>query len=732
MAPPVAYPSTGSPMADHREALVGAEAICASDDDDSDVGDQLKAEELDENGAVKCEYYAGNLSKWTNYLHGWQDRYIVLRDGTLSYYKSEHETAYGCRGAISLAGVNIRPHEFDECRFDVTVNDSVWYMRAETEEKRDKWIQAILASRHAESGYASESSLQRHGSMMSLTSLSTASTSSFKRGRGLKEKLAEMETYRDILCTQVDALQSYFDALASQNSGGSASNGQQTAAASAAAHELTTPSSSKDFLDDDDESDFEADMSQPQQNSHPPAKSNSSTETSTNIPPSNPVVLGLTNANLHHLGGSGHRRTPSSASAAGSTFSSGGTPKHNASNINPSTQQAMDFKGEAITFKATTAGILATLGHCIELMNQREEAWHQKLSKEVEKRRKIQELYKQAVIEQSTVTTPASLIQLRTGPDYQEGPHSALNEEEFFDAVDAAIDHYEQEVQFQDSSKQSNHSLNSTLTPTPTVVPTERPSIDSYFEKPLPPEDKHFDEIEKTTEEHIKYAKSSVEADLEWQPIAEDGEMKVYVREVEVDGVVCDPLKATHTVYGVTAREMCHYFFDPSCRLDWEVTLEVTNTISQLADDTVISHQIHKRVWPAAQRDCLFLSHMRPLTDEKVDCSNSGDAASFPGHAWIVVNFSVDEPEVPLASRTRARVHVSLLCQTELIKPLKPGESISRDNLRCKIVYQSYVNPGGWVPASVLRAVYKREYPRFVKRFSQYVIDQSKDKPILY
>ena len=182
-------------------------------------------------------------------------------------------------------------------------------------------------------------------------------------------------------------MQSYFDALASQNSGGSASNGQQTAAASAAAHELTTPSSSKDFLDDDDESgvfhvllssvdsyalwlnsnfftiamnqhntqvslassfrfaDFEADMSQPQQNSHPPAKSNSSTETSTNIPPSNPVVLGLTNANLHHLGGSGHRRTPSSASAAGSTFSSGGTPKHNASNINPSTQQAMDFKG---------------------------------------------------------------------------------------------------------------------------------------------------------------------------------------------------------------------------------------------------------------------------------------------------------------------------------------------------------------------------------------------------
>lgn len=29
----------------------------------------------------------GYLSKWTNYIHGWQPRFIVLKDGTLSYYK---------------------------------------------------------------------------------------------------------------------------------------------------------------------------------------------------------------------------------------------------------------------------------------------------------------------------------------------------------------------------------------------------------------------------------------------------------------------------------------------------------------------------------------------------------------------------------------------------------------------------------------------------------------------
>ena len=41
----------------------------------------------------------------------------------------------------------------------------------------------------------------------------------------------------------------------------------------------------------------------------------------------------------------------------------------------------MDFKGESFTFKATTAGIVATMSHCIELMSQREDAWRKKLEK---------------------------------------------------------------------------------------------------------------------------------------------------------------------------------------------------------------------------------------------------------------------------------------------------------------------------------------------------------------
>lgn len=51
-------------------------------------------------------------------------------------------------------------------------------------------------------------------SLNSVASVSMASTGSFKRGRGLKEKLAEMETFKDILCKQVETLQTYFDACA--------------------------------------------------------------------------------------------------------------------------------------------------------------------------------------------------------------------------------------------------------------------------------------------------------------------------------------------------------------------------------------------------------------------------------------------------------------------------------------------------------------------------------------
>lgn len=568
----------------------------------------------------------GTLCKWTNYIHGWQDRYIVLKDGTLSYYKSENDTAFGCRGAISIYKATVKPHEFDECRFDVSVNDCVWYLRADCPEQRNHWVEALEAYK-VDSAYGSENSLRRHGSALSLGS---TSVSSLKKGRGLREKLLEMETFRDILCRQVDTLQGYFDACAA------------VAASSSACTDDAEESSAEECGGDS-------------------GSATGDSSRASDFLSSRLKVMAL---------------------GTGGSIGCGG--------------HAIDFKGEAITFKATTAGILATLSHCIDLMAQREDAWKRRLEREVDKRKKLEDAYKQAMSE-ARAQPPVVL----GGPDYEEGPHSMMNEEEFFDAIDAALDRNEQQ---EEEKRQIKNKVRELLRP-----------ASAASQHPL------WNEIEDTTLEQLRYALMGV-GEGGWQLFAEDGEMKMYRREVEEGGVVCDPLKAVHMVRGVTGREMCHYFFSPDVRFDWETTLETMNVVEALEPTTVIVHQIHKRVWPATQRDALFWSHMARMPN-----TQDPDAHDI----WIVCNNSCDAPEVSVGKCVRVRLTVCLMGQT-FVDPPQPNSEITRDNISCRITYCSTINPGGWAPASVLRAVYKREYPKFLKRFTQYVKEQTESKPIMF
>lgn len=173
--------------------------------------------------------------------------------------------------------------------------------------------------------------LHRHGSALSISS-NTHSVNSLRasgggmqggvvspsltgpggqtpKGRGLAEKLAELETFRDILCRQVDALQGYFDVLA----------GEAAAA-----------------------------------------------------------------ANSTEKGQQSGERNNQQLKAAKEAFQAQGL-------------QPGDFKGESITFKATTAGIVATLGHCIDIMSQREDAWRKRLEKEINIRRTLEDKYRNLV-----------------------------------------------------------------------------------------------------------------------------------------------------------------------------------------------------------------------------------------------------------------------------------------------------------------------------------------------
>ncbi|XP_059192998.1 ceramide transfer protein-like isoform X5 [Centropristis striata] len=598
----------------------------------------------------------GVLSKWTNYIHGWQDRWVVLKNNTLSYYKSEDEREYGCRGSLCLSKAVITPHEFDECRFDISVNDSVWYLRAEDPEHRLQWIESIELHK-AESGYGSETSLRRHGSMLSLTSaasaLSATSTSSFKKGHRLREKLAEMETFRDILCRQVDTLQKYFDSCADV---------------------VSKDEFQRDREVEEDEEDF--------------------------------LTTTRPDGEFNHNNNGSKEKLFSPAS--------------------PKAMNGIDFKGEAITFKATTAGILSTLSHCIELMVKREDSWQKRMDKELEKRRRVEDAYKSAVNELKKKSHYG-------GPDYEEGPNSLINEDEFFDAVEAALDRQDKiEEQCQSEKVRIPR-----LTPVPpgdaystigthrfATKPHSHSSSLSSVELVSASDDIHrfSAQVEEMVQNHMTYSLQDVGGDANWQLVIEEGEMKVYRREVEENGIVLDPLKATHAVKGVTGHEVCHYFWDTAVRMDWETTIENFNVVETLSDNAVIVYQTHKRVWPASQRDVLYLSAIR-----KILATNENDPDT-----WLVCNFSVDHDNaLPTNRCVRAKINVAMICQT-LVSPPEGDKEISRDNILCKITYVANVNPGGWAPASVLRAVAKREYPKFLKRFTSYVQEKTAGKPILF
>jgi len=575
-----------------REGVVSTPELSEEDEWDSD------APEL-----------CGTLNKWTNYIHGWQQRFMALKDGTLVYYKSASETDFGCRGAISVGKSVVTSHELDELRFDVSVGDCVWYLRANTVEDRERWVTGLEAGKRGE---LLGGKLKKQGSAMSLSSTTYSShsaNSSKLRHQALAEKLAECETFKDILCRQIETLQSYFDACSAIASSLPKDQGTGEGVVSQATHGHVS-----------------ADL--------------------------------LLQQGLH----------------------------------------SVDFKGEAITFKATTTGILATLQYCIELMGQREEQLKKRVEREQIARRQAEEKVRQ--MEAARGEKEVKIV--RAGPDYEEGPHSQLGEDEFYDAVETALDKYGEELEKKDQLK---------------VLVSQKDSSSNGHRLDA--------EIEHHSTEQLKYAKIPVGAEGVWELFADDGEMKMYKREEEVDGMVVDPLKALHTVTHVTARELCHYFFSPAVRTEWEHTIDSMSVLEEISPTSLIFQQVHKRVWPTAQRDAVFWSHMR-----SVDVSPS-EAEQGIVDSWIVCNKSCEHPAAPLGQGGCLRVDLTVcfLCQTVI---RKGGSKNNREDLSCRITYCSVVNPGGWAPATVLRAVYKREYPRFLKRFTQYVIDKTKTREILW
>jgi len=99
-------------------------------------------------GHMKRRNMDGQLSKFTNLMKGWQNRWFVLdaERGTLAYYLDKDKVRQGPRGSVHLSGAVIAPSEEDSSLFTVHAsNGDIYKLRASDAKSRQHWVNMIRA-----------------------------------------------------------------------------------------------------------------------------------------------------------------------------------------------------------------------------------------------------------------------------------------------------------------------------------------------------------------------------------------------------------------------------------------------------------------------------------------------------------------------------------------------------------------------------------------------------------
>jgi len=520
----------------------------------------------------------GVIQKWTNYLQGWQNRFVSCADATLCYCKTQEEGEHGYKVTTRLSGATVKTIPFDPYRFDVIIDDNSWYFMASSETERDEWVAVIEANKY-----------ERVAGDVSMSTASSAGADA------LSEKVLELKTYCSILDRQISALRQCFEICEKQHG----------------CSVRTTSASGKD----------------------------------------NASVTENVETTVSHLDIDQNRTA---------------------------VPHLPDVNGEVITFRATAVGVLESLNQCIAIVGEREMMWKDKFAKAQEEKEQMSRNYAKLVKEMQKFKVSKCTTIL-----------SADSESEY------------------DSANEDVPCVNAVKTG-----------------------HEYSDEIDKRVKEILAnpVQQPDAESDGLWDLLVEEGDLKVYRQDYVLDnGVLCDTIKAVHSVGNVTAREVCHYFWNTDLRTEWEETVETCTTLKVLDDNTKVIYQTHKKVWMAAQRDCLYVSSVLQ-TDDTAMVSLS----KTPHDTWVVCNFSVDEEvEDQVQGCVRATADVTLVCRTFLSKP-ENKKHISREQLTCDLVYTSNVNPGGYVPTALLRQISKREYPKMLRRLSAYVQEKTQDQEIWF
>ncbi|PRT54239.1 Oxysterol-binding 2 [Wickerhamiella sorbophila] len=88
-------------------------------------------------------YMEGYLKKWTNVTTGYRQRWFVLKDGRLSYYKKPEDSASSCRGSIEMKSARVKLDSSEKNRFEVKTGVAKYHLRANHAVETNRWVWAL-------------------------------------------------------------------------------------------------------------------------------------------------------------------------------------------------------------------------------------------------------------------------------------------------------------------------------------------------------------------------------------------------------------------------------------------------------------------------------------------------------------------------------------------------------------------------------------------------------------
>jgi pleckstrin homology domain-containing family H len=87
----------------------------------------------------------GHLVKLGGKLKTWRKRWFVLKNGTLTYWKSQHDVSKKPRGEISLDDACRIIHAEGASTFEIDTGKKIYYLTADSNALMDDWVKALIS-----------------------------------------------------------------------------------------------------------------------------------------------------------------------------------------------------------------------------------------------------------------------------------------------------------------------------------------------------------------------------------------------------------------------------------------------------------------------------------------------------------------------------------------------------------------------------------------------------------